>query len=123
MVPAYELPKVSITLVAAADMSKKRYTFGTVNTDGALVTPAAGKGAVGVIQTPGIVSEPCNVMTTGVSFITMGGVLTPGDMISVGADGKGVKATAATESVPGTEVIGMCLVGGAADEIGSILLK
>lgn len=116
MVPAYELPKVSITLVAATDMSQKRYTFGTVNTDGALVTPAADALAVGVIQTPGIISEPCNVMTTGVSFIKLGGTVAAGDKLSVGTDGAAIKATTG-------EVIGVCLVGGASGEIGSILLK
>lgn len=117
MTPAYELPKVSITAVAKVDFTDQRYTFGTIDATTQLIAATAGGDAIGVIQTPGIVGEPCNVMTTGVSFIKLGGTVAAGAKIAVGANGTGI--VAATEAV----VIGICLVGGALGEIGSILLK
>lgn len=117
MTPAYELPKVSITVVAEVDFTDKRYTFVNINSNTNLVQASAGGVAIGVIQTPGIIDEPCNVMTTGVSFIKLGGNVAAGSKLSVGTDGTAVEATAATE------VIGVCVVGGVAGEIGSILLR
>lgn len=113
---AFEQPKEAITLVPTTDFSEKRYTFGTCDTNGNLVTPAANAVVCGVVQTPGIVGEPCNVMTSGVSFIMLGGTVAAGDAVSTDAAGKAVKASSGA-------VVGVCLVGGAAGEIGSILLK
>ena len=113
---AFEQPRSAITLVPATDFSEKQYTFGTCDADGKLVTPAAGVLACGVVQTPGIAGEPCNVMTSGVSFIIFGGTVAAGDAVGTDANGKAVKASTGT-------AMGVCLVGGAAGEIGSILLK
>jgi hypothetical protein len=128
-VNAFERPGECITATPATDFSEKRYTFGTISAAGALATPEAGASAIGVVQTPGIAGEPCNVMTTGVSFIVLGGTVAAGDDISTDANGKAVKATAQTQSgttpfavTAGTAVLGKCLVGGDAGEIGSILL-
>lgn len=113
---AFEQPRSAITLVPDTNFEKKQYTFGTCNADGKLVTPAAGKLACGVVQTPGIAGEPCNVMTAGVSFVVLGGDVAAGAAISTDAEGKAVTATDG-------EVLGICLVGGAANELGTILLK
>ena len=114
---AYEQPKESITLTPATSFADKRYTFGTISADGHLVTPGAGAAVCGVVQTPGIIGEPCNVMTSGVSFVKLGGTVAAGDSVTTDASGKAVKVTS-TEAVAG-----ICLTGGATDEIGCILLK
>lgn len=113
---AFEQPRNAITLVPGESFEKKQYTFGTCDAEGKLITPGAGVMACGVVQTPGIAGEPCNVMTSGVSFIILGGTVAAGDAVSTDAAGKAVKAADGA-------VLGVCLVGGAAGEIGSILLK
>jgi hypothetical protein len=101
-VNAFERPGEAVTVTPATDFSTKRYTFGAVDANGALVTPAAGANAIGVVQTPGIAAEPCNVMTSGVSFIVLGGTVAAGDDISTDASGKAVKATA---EIPGSPTV------------------
>lgn len=122
---AFEQPRTSITLVPATSFKDKRYTFVTVDTNGNMVTPAAGADVAGVLQTPGIATEPCNVMTDGVSFIVLGGTVAAGDPISTDATGKAVKATmdTTTTTLAKTAVVGMALVGGSSGDIGCVLLK
>lgn len=114
--PAYEIPGKAITLIPKVSFEEKRYTFVSVDTDGTMKTPAAGEAAVGVVQTPGIIGEPCRVMVTGVSFIALEGVVANGAEVEVGTDGKAkTKATGVA--------VGVALVGGNAGEIGTILIK
>lgn len=114
-VKAYEKPGECITLVPDASFEKKRYTFVTADATHGMVTPAAGNAAVGVLQTPGIAGEPCNVMTTGVSFIVLGGTVANGDMVESDAEGKAIKNSTGVAR-------GMCLVGGTTGQIGCIQL-
>lgn len=114
-VKAYERPGEKITLVPDADFSTKRYTFVSVDPAHGMATTAAGKLPVGVLQTPGIASEPCQVMTTGVSFIKLGGTVANGDLVESDANGCAIKNN--TGAARGT-----CLVGGTAGQIGCIAL-
>jgi len=113
---AFEQPRSAITLVPAASMEANRYKFGACNSDGNLVLATAATTPVGVIQTPGIIGEPCNVMTDGVSFIMLGGTVAAGAAVEVGANGLAV-------TLASGKLAGICLVGGVSGAIGSILLK
>ena len=113
---AYQQAWKHITVVPAVNFDGKRYTFANVNSDGKGITAAAGEVAIGVIQEPNNIDEPAQVMAQGVSFIILGGTVAAGAQVEVGADGK---AIALATGVP----VGICLVGGVADDIGSVLLK
>jgi hypothetical protein len=116
MIKAYEMPFKAITLVAAADVSGKRYRFATCDATGALKIAGAGERAMGVLQTPGIDKEPCNVMTDGVSFIRFGGIVAAGQEVQSDANGDAIVLATGKSN-------GVCLVGGASGAIGSILIK
>lgn len=113
---AFEQPKDAITLVPATSFAAKRYTFGTCDSNGNLVTPAAGAIACGVVQTPGIIGEPCNVMTAGVSFVILGAAVAAGAEVQTDANGAAITLAAGKS-------LGVCLVGGTVGQIGCILLK
>ena len=113
---AFEQPRSAITLTPTASMKDNRYKFATIDADGALVVAGAGVKAVGVLQTPGIAGEPCNVMTEGVSFIVLGGTVASGAEVEIKADGTAITLASGKSN-------GICLVGGASGAIGSILLK
>lgn len=113
---AYEMPRTAITIVPTADFSEKRHTFATISSAGALATTEAGAKAIGVLQTPGISGEPCNVMTEGVSFIIVGATLVPGQEVESDATGKAIPLATGKSN-------GICLVGGTAGSIGCILVK
>lgn len=115
-IKAYEIPGKSITLVPTDSFEGKRYTLVTVGTNGELVTATAAGNAVGVLQTPGIAGEPCRVMIDGVSFVKLGGTVANGAAVEVGPNGTVVTADTG-------KVVGIALVGGAANDIGCILIK
>ena len=115
MIKAYEMPFNKLTINPAVDFKEKRYTFVTVNAEGNGVTPAAGAAAIGVIQEPNSINEPAQVIVGGVSFIVLGGTVTAGQAVEVGADGK---AVAHDQGVK----VGICLVGGESGDIGSVLI-
>lgn len=114
-VKAYEQPGRSITLVPDADFSTKRYLFVSPDATHGMAITTAGKMPVGVLQTPGVAGEPCNVMTTGVSFIVLGGTVAVGDLVECDANGAGIKNNTGVAR-------GIALAGGAAGQIGCIQL-
>ena len=115
-IAAFEQPGKAMTLTPTTSFAEKRYTFGTLNTTGDLVTPAAAARACGVVQTPGIIGEPCNVMTEGISFITLGATVAAGAEVEGDAEGKAITLASGKSN-------GICIVGGTVDQIGCILLK
>lgn len=110
------MPRTSISLMPAATMVSNQHKFGVVTTEGKLNLAGAGARAVGVIQTPGIVGEPCNVMVSGISFIVIGATLAAGQEVEADATGKAIPLATGKSN-------GICLVGGAKDAIGCILVK
>jgi len=113
---AFEQPGQAITLMPATTMDANKHKFGVVDANGKLALAGAGVAAAGVIQIPGIVGEPTRVMTNGVSFITIGATLTAGQEVESNAAGLAIPLNTGKS-------LGICLVGGAANSIGSILLK
>lgn len=112
----YEMPFKAITIVPDVDLTTHRYKFVTVKSNGKGILATAAGQAIGILQDPCNVDEPANTMIHGVSFVIFEGAVASGDEIEVGTDGK-AKKLAAGKSV------GICMVGGADGDIGSVLIK
>jgi hypothetical protein len=107
-----------VGLEAGADLSSKQYYFVKVNTDSQVVVAGDGEAAVGVLQTkPDAAGRAGQVAIGGITKVLIGATLAAGD--SVASDGNGKAAPATT----GEKVLGTCIVGGAAGEIGSMLFQ
>lgn len=112
---AYEMPIQKLSGLAGADFSAKRF-FGAVRqTDGTFAVAGAGVAITGVIQDAVGAGQTCGVMSKGVSFCVFGGTVTAGAEVEINADGKFIALNTGI-------AVGICEVGGAADEIGSVSL-
>ena len=115
---AFEISGQLIPLVAAADFSALQYRFivSDANGEAAIATSAADI-VDGVTQDNPLAGSAASIMTSGVSKITLGATLTAGNLVNSDATGRAAAATT------GEQVAGRLLVGGAVNEIGTILLK
>jgi hypothetical protein len=126
---AYEIPGQTIPLIAAADMSANRYKAVVINSDGKMALAGANAVITGILRLPGVAGEHLPVTINGVVMGILGGTVAKGDKVSVDANGKFVKATAEVVdgtghvTTAGSVVVGICMFGGDADGIGSILIK
>lgn len=116
MVNSFEQPGTTITLTPTADLLTSRYCFASVGSTSQLVITGAGAKAVGVLQLPAIAKEPSPVMVTGISYIVIGATLTPGQEVEADASGKAIPLASGKSN-------GVCIVGGPAGAIGTILIK
>lgn len=116
---AHETALQSISLAAGADLSALQYTFVTVNSSGLCVAAAANSLALGVLQNNPVAGEAATVAINGETKIKLGATLAPAAVVEVGATGG--KAAAATGA--GSYVMGIVTLGGADNEIGSMVLK
>lgn len=83
-----------IGVLAGADLSAAQYTFGVLNSSGAIIKNAtAGAAVEGVIQDDPTSGQPVCVAVSGASKVVYGGVVTAGDKLMSDASGKAVKAT------------------------------
>lgn len=115
---AYQNIWKSVTGMPAANLAGKRYLFGKFDANSQLVVAGAGEATVGVIQEPNNVGQPTQVGVHGELFIIFGATVAAGQEVMSDANGKAVPF------VPGTatnRAAGFCTVGGAVDEIGTIL--
>lgn len=110
------MPFKAITLVAGADLSDKRYHVIAVNTDGKGVLATATTAGVGLLQDGVKNDQPATVMTDGAGYCVFGATVAAGDEVQADAEGKVIKLDSGKK-------IGVCLVGGDANGIGTILLK
>lgn len=125
---------VSVSRVAAADLSAKQYTFVKVDGDGkAAAASAAGEPVFGVLQNDPGTGEEATVAVGGISKVKADGVINEGDLIATSADGQAAVATKATvntadagvaaDAVSGSYVIGIAVsAAAAAGEVVSVLL-
>lgn len=113
---AYEQPFNKISLEAGASFAAARYTFVTVNTSGKAIGAVAGGKIVGVVQDTTPAGGAAPITAAGITFIKLGGTVASGALVEVGANGTAITNDAGT-------AVGICLVGGASGEYGSILLK
>lgn len=116
---AHETALQRFSAPAGADLSALQYTFVTVNSSGAVVGAAANSLAVGVLQNTPVAGEAANVAFGGETKIKLGATLAPGAVVEVGATTG--KAAAATGT--GSYVMGIVTLGGADNEIGSMVIR
>lgn len=112
---AYENVRHAFTGNVKSDFTEKLYTFVAIQADQTIDTAAAGGQIMGVAYENPKATQPCRVVDGGYAFIKLGGTVAAGDAIEVGANGTAVKATTGT-------VVGICAVGGAVGDIGTIRL-
>ena len=113
---AYEFSNysVKVTLVAAADLSTKQYTFVKLDSDGKV---AAASGAtdipIGVLQNAPIAGQEAEVLVVGGTKIVAGAAIGEGALVGTGATGKAVALVAGTDTTK--YVVGTLLTESAAD--------
>jgi len=117
---------LSLKTAAASDLSAKQYFGCKLDADGHVVLAAAGE-AIFISQDKPIGGRVGKFRMCGVSYAHFGDAVAPGDRVTTDADGKIVAATAQTSNVgtgatTGSDVLGICIIGGAEDEIGSIFV-
>lgn len=110
------MPFKAITLVAGADLSEKRYHVIAVNAEGKGITATESTAGVGLLQDGVKKDQPATVLTDGAGYCVFGATVASGDEVQADASGKVIKLASGKR-------IGICLVGGKADGIGTIILK
>jgi hypothetical protein len=89
-----EVPGITVSIPAAADLVKNRF----IGVDGNYC--AANAKALGVSQTDTKQGQQCPVVTGGVKLVESGGAVAAGEEVVSDANGKAVAATAFSVSVP-----------------------
>jgi hypothetical protein len=121
---AYEISAyaVKVTLVAAADLSSKQYTFVTIDSDGkAAAASGATDSPIGVLQNAPTAGQEAEVLIVGGTKIVTGAGLDEGAKIGTGATGKAV-VLAVTDTTK--YVVGTMLTATAADgNIGTAVIN
>lgn len=110
----------SITLEAGADLSAGQFRFVLVAADGQVdLVGAAGGDSDGVLlNDPDLAGKAATVAYAGRVKVVIGvGGLAAGDKVQSDASGEAILAAASDH------VLGKCLVGGAAGELGEVLLR
>lgn len=114
---------LSISLVAAADLSAKQFFAAKIDSNGKAAVAGAGEACVGVIQNNPPAGSPANIMVNGTTKAKAGGSITAGDYVAADANGKFVVATkgrtntsdagAAADALLGSNVVGIAVTGAA----------
>lgn len=112
---AYENILFDWTLVAAADLTQ--FTVVKTDSNGKAASSTAGTAVpTGIVQDKPLSGQTAQVRVLGISKAVAGGSVTTGAAVTAGASGKVVAAA------NGDYAVGIALVGGAANEIITILL-
>lgn len=102
---------------AASDLTGKLYYAGTIDTNTEIdVFTTAGGACDGVITLDAPEGRAAKIAYAGVEKVALGGTVVAGADLAVDATGAFVTATSDDVAV------GKCLIGGAAGEIGSMLI-
>lgn len=110
--------KDTLTLAASGDLSGQQFRIVKLTATGIAVANATDLNQIGVLQDkPNALGVAGCVAITGVSKVKLGGVVAAGDRLTSDASGNAVVAVA------GEQVVGIALVAGAANDIGTILLS
>lgn len=110
----------SITLEAGADLSAGQFRFVLVAADGQvdLVSAAGGDSDGVLLNDPDAAGKAATVAYAGRVKVVIGvGGLVAGNKVQSDASGEAILAAS------GDHVLGKCLVGGAAGELGEVLLS
>ena len=98
---AYEFSNysVKVTLVAAADLSTKQYTFVKLDANGAAVSASSATDIpIGVLQNAPISGQEAEVLIVGGTKIVAGAALNEGAQIGTSTAGKAVALVAGTDT-------------------------
>lgn len=107
------------TLTAAADYRTNQYFVGAVNSSGTFTLASVlGQRVDGVIQNDPNISEAVDLRCSDVTKVRYGGTVTAGDYLLAAANGEVVSQG----NTPGF-VLGVALVSGVNDEIGTMLIN
>jgi len=118
MAAAYQNIWKSITGMPEVSLDGKRYCFVKQTATGGIAPSIAGDWAIGITQEPNDVGQPTQVAAQGELFVVLGGTVASGDVVMSDANGAAVKYVEGTGVFP----LGICRVGGAAGDIGTVLI-
>jgi hypothetical protein len=120
---AYEISQsVKITLVAAADLSAKQYTFVKLNSSGqAAACAAATDKPIGILQNAPTSGQECEIVVSGGSKVKAGGTLDEGN--SVGTDSNGAAVALAQGTDTTKYVVGQALLPAVSGEIATVIIN
>ena len=113
---AYEISNysVKVTLVAAADLSTKQYTFVKLDSSGTVVAAAAATDIpIGVLQNAPTSGQEAEVLVVGGTKVVAGAAIGEGALVGTSATGKAVALVAGTDTTK--YVVGTLLTESAAD--------
>lgn len=109
-----------ITLPAGADLSASWACAVDVDSSGEAVLPSAGGPIVGVLTDKATAGQAAAIQVSGIAQMKLGGTVAKGDQVKVDTSGRAVAASAS--DVANGASIGRCILGGAVNNIGAILL-
>lgn len=123
----------SLSLVAGADLSAQQYRAVSVDSNGRAVRSTAGAPSIGILQNEPASGQPATVASIGaISKGICGGNITAGAYVTSDANGALVTATggrtntsdagAAADPLSGSNVIGIALTGGVANDIIPVMI-
>jgi hypothetical protein len=120
---AYEISQaVKITLVAAANLSAKQYTFVKLdNTGKAAACNGATDKPIGILQNAPVAGAEAEIVVSGGSKVVAGGNLDEGNSVGTDASGKAVVLAQGTDTTK--YIVGQALSAGAADEIVTVVIN
>ena len=113
---AYEISNysVKVTLVAAADLSSKQYTFVKLDSSGQAAAAAAATDIpIGVLQNAPTAGQEAEVLVVGGTKIVAGAAIGEGALVGTSSAGKAVALVAGTDTTK--YVVGTLLTESAAD--------
>ena len=113
---AYEISNysVKVTLVAAADLSAKQYTFVKLDSSGQVAAAAAATDIpIGVLQNAPTAGQEAEVLVVGGTKVVAGAAIGEGALVGTSATGKAVALVAGTDTTK--YVVGTLLTESAAD--------
>ena len=110
------------SLTAEADIAAFRIVKPGANDGGAIQGAASTDALIGVANQLGAVSGGrVEVVVSGIFEVQYGGAVTRGDLLTSDVDGKAISA--APGAGVNARVIGVAMVSGVADDIGSLLIS
>ena len=113
---AYEISNysVKVTLVAAADLSAKQYTFVKLDASGQVAAAAAATDIpIGVLQNAPTAGQEAEVLVVGGTKVVAGAAIGEGALVGTSATGNAVALVAGTDTTK--YVVGTLLTESAAD--------
>ena len=110
-----------ISVPASGDLSASQFCAMALNSSGQALLPAANASIFGVLQNdPSVVGHACEMQVGAVAKWKLGGTVAAGDYVKVDSSGRAV--TADGTAIAAGYAMGLCIEGGAINNIGSILV-